>query len=105
MPTKPKTIFDTDESKEIRVWLLKMPEFVKRLESLYVIVAGNPEEKITGLVQEVADIKAILSVLLRLAWIVAGASITFLVGAGLAGLFFLVRYAPVLSKIGTEISP
>jgi|SRR3989304_1364295 len=99
MPTKPKSLLDTDENKQIRVWLLKMPEITKKLEKLYAIVVGDPIEQIPGLVNDVADIKKILSVLLRLAWIVVGAFITFIVGVSISGIIFLIRYAPLLTEI------
>lgn len=99
MPVKPKSLLDTDENKEIRVWLLKMPEITRKLEKLYTIVVGDPVEKIPGLVSDVSDIKSILGVILRLAWIIVGAFVTFVVGAATAGIVFLVRYAPLLAEI------
>lgn len=99
MSARPKSLLDTDENKEIRVWLLKMPEITKKLEKLYTIVVGDPVEKVPGLVNDVSDIKKILGVLLRLAWIVVGAFVTFVVGASTAGIVFLVRYAPLLAEI------
>lgn len=99
MTVKSKSLLDTDENKEIRVWLLKMPDIAKKLEKLYTIVVGDPVEQVSGLVNDVADIKKILGVLLRLAWIVVGAFLTFVIGASTAGIVFLIRYAPLLAEI------